>query len=115
MADQSSRPGSGPIHSEFAGDPEMKELIELFLSELPQRIESINAAFRDGDAATLTRLTHQLRGASAGYGFPTLGSAAGEIEDRLRTLGKAAAPLALSKVSAEVNTLIDLCRRASAA
>jgi HPt (histidine-containing phosphotransfer) domain-containing protein len=109
--------GTGPIHSEFAGDPEMKELIELFLSELPVRIESLRAAQAAGDAGVLKRLAHQLRGASAGYGFPTLGTAAGAVEDRLRTLGadSGASPQTLAKIGAEVNALVDMCRRACAA
>lgn len=107
--------GTGPIHSQFAGDPEMKELIELFLSELPVRIETLRAAHAAGDSVALRRLAHQLRGASAGYGFPTLGTAAGEVEDRLRALDCVTAPQALAKIGAEVSALVDMCRRACAA
>ena len=115
MADPQS--GKGPIHSEFAGDPEMKELIELFLSELPVRIESLRAAHAAGDAVVLRRLAHQLRGASAGYGYPALGNAAGAVEDRLRTLGveSGPSPQALAKINAEIGALVDMCRRACAA
>lgn len=114
MADQSSRPGNGPIQSQFAGDPEMKELIELFLSELPHRVDALSSAVRSGDAVAVTRLAHQLRGASAGYGFPSLGTAAGAIEDGLRAAGVNEAPQALARIGADVNALIDLCRRACA-
>lgn len=105
-----------PIRSEFADDPEMKELIEIFLQELPARVDTIRKAHVAGDADTLKRMTHQLRGASAGYGFPTLGTAAGAVEDRLRTLASAAQtdPQALAKIGAEVNQLIDMCRRVAA-
>jgi HPt (histidine-containing phosphotransfer) domain-containing protein len=105
----------GPLRSEFAGDPEMKELIELFLQELPVRIESIRAAMETGDATALKRLAHQLRGASAGYGYPTLGTAAGAVEDRIKALGAEAAPQTLTKIGAEVGALVDMCRRACAA
>jgi HPt (histidine-containing phosphotransfer) domain-containing protein len=94
----------------------MKELIEYFLQELPSRIESVRAAHQAGDAASLKRLVHQLRGASAGYGFPQLGTAAGKVEDRLRGLTPETAgiPEALAKIGADVNQLIDMCRRACA-
>lgn len=116
MADTRGQ-GKGPIRSEFSGDPEMKELIEYFIQELPTRIDSVRNAHEAGDAATLRRLVHQLRGASAGYGFPTLGTAAGKVEDSLRQMppNNAGAPETLAKIGAEVNQLIDMCRRASAA
>lgn len=114
MADPARRPESGPIQSEFAGDPEMKELIALFLTELPQRINAIDTAYRAADSTSLTRLSHQLRGASAGYGFPTIGTAAGKVEDALRSLASTDPSQALARVSSEVRTLVDLCRRACA-
>ena len=114
MADQGKHPGHGPIHSTYAGDPEMKELIELFLRELPTRIEAIRAALDAGDTSAITRLTQQLRGSSAGYGFPMLGSAAGVVEDRLRNLHQDA-PRTLAGIRAEVDALVDMCRRACSA
>ena len=113
MAD--AQPGKGPIRSDFDGDPEMKELLELFLKDLPVRIESLIAAHAAGDVARLTRLTHQLRGASAGYGYPDLGNAAGLVEDRIRRLGAEAEPQALARIGADINALVDMCRRACAA
>ncbi len=114
MADPSS--DKQPIRSEFATDPEMKELVELFLQDLPGRIDSIQKAQQAFDFETLKRMSHQLRGASAGYGFPTLGKAAGALEDRLRSLATQvqADPKALSQIGNELTQLIDMCRRAAA-
>ncbi len=106
---------SGPIQSQFANDPDMKELVELFISELPQRIDAINTAFQAGDTNSLKRLAHQLRGASAGYGYPTLGTAAGAVEDGLRSLAPTETSRVIARLGAEVAALIDMCRRASAA
>ncbi len=99
-----------PLRSQFADDPEMAELVELFVDELPQRIQSLRAAFESRDAQSLRRLTHQLRGASAGYGFPAIGEAAGAVESRLRT---DPAPEALDGLNRQLNDLIDLCARAT--
>lgn len=73
-----------PIKSEFADDPDMMELIELFLQELPERLAAFSDALAAGDISIVQRVSHQLRGSSAGYGFPKLGRAAAEVEDLIR-------------------------------
>lgn len=107
---------NSPIRSDLAGDPEMKELIELFLQELPARIDSLKKAHDSSDFDTLKRMAHQLRGASAGYGFPTLGTAAGKVEDRLRALAARSQTDAqsLATIGNEINQLVSMCRRAVA-
>lgn len=105
--------GGSPILSEFAGDPDMAELVELFVSEMPARIESLSAAWNSGDVTTLKRLTHQLKGASAGYGFPTIGTAAAAIEDRLRTIGSDGLGDQAAALASQVRELADMCKRVS--
>jgi HPt (histidine-containing phosphotransfer) domain-containing protein len=101
----------GPLRSEFATDPEMSELIGLFLSELPAKIEGVVAAFQGGDADTLKRLAHQIKGAAGGYGFPSVGDAAGKVELGLKAASDPQA--ALAKVNADVRELVELCCRAA--
>lgn len=101
---------SSPIRSRFAGDPEMSELIELFVAELPQRVNVIAAAMRDREFQTLCRISHQLKGASAGYGFDSIGKAAGAIEHQLLSLGPSAD---IEGVQQQVDALISLCKRAA--
>lgn len=106
-----------PIVSEFAADPDMAELVGLFVTELPDRVASIQRAVAAGQTETLTRLAHQLRGASAGYGFPTIGQSAERLELRLKQLSSASgpAPGCVEAVTAQVNELVDLCNRVRAA
>lgn len=111
MADQSGSP-LRPLISEFADEPEMRELVELFTSELPDRVRSIQDAWSTREITALRRLVHQLRGASAGYGFPTIGRAAGAVEDRLRELSGSDEP-GWQNLRRQVDQLIDLCRSAS--
>jgi HPt (histidine-containing phosphotransfer) domain-containing protein len=113
MAEQPTPPNKTPILSQYATDPEMVELIELFLSEMPDRLKALEAAWRNAQVPQLTRMAHQLKGSCAGYGFPTLGTAASTLEERLRALQGDAGTL--TRLQAEFNDLIDLCRRASAA
>jgi|SRR5262245_10821759 len=109
MRDKSGQPAPA-LRSQFAGDPEMAELIEMFVSELPQRLEAMLSAFRQGEIETVQRVAHQLRGSSTGYGYPAIGAAAGRLEDHLR--GAADPAKALTAVRAGIDELSDLCRRA---
>ena len=100
--------GTGPIRSEFADDPDMLELVEIFVSELPSRVESLQASYDTGDASMLTRVAHQLGGASGGYGFPAIGDLARNLESTLRELDAADG---LAAVHDQLNELVALCKR----
>jgi hypothetical protein len=60
-----------------------------------------------------------LRGSSPGYGFPSIGQAAGRVEEAIRLLPahQKAAPtpedLALQEIAQSVDELLSLCRRAA--
>lgn len=71
------------IYSEFAGQEEWLELLDEFVSNLPQRIDSIQAAVVSEDTHELKRLVHQLRGACGSYGFHAVTPLASELEDAL--------------------------------
>ena len=82
---------AGPIHSRFASDPEMREIVALFVAELPARLGELHKAWRTGDLDRIRIMAHQLKGAGGGYGFPELSTLAGELEAAIRTPG---APIA---------------------
>lgn len=104
-------PGSDPIISSYASDPDMADLVALFVQGLPDRLRSLQAAWDGLRLRDVQRLAHQLRGTGAGYGFPAISRAAGSLEDRLVSLdgGQAAA----ASLAGEYRALIDICRRAS--
>jgi HPt (histidine-containing phosphotransfer) domain-containing protein len=66
--------------SEFADDPDMIELVELFVAGIPAQIARLDAARAAGDPDGVRRLAHQIKGAAGGYGFPTITDAAGVLE-----------------------------------
>jgi HPt (histidine-containing phosphotransfer) domain-containing protein len=108
-------PNDNPIVSEFSADPEMSDLVALFLGELPARIAALETAWRDREVRNVSRIAHQLKGACSGYGFPTLGSAAATLENRLRgvgVVGDGELEKALGRASADFRQLIELCSRA---
>jgi HPt (histidine-containing phosphotransfer) domain-containing protein len=95
------------LQSEYADDPDMREIVEFFVNDLTARMNSIREAFTRDDRARLKTLAHQLKGAAGGYGFPTIGTAAGAVEREL--LGSEAD---LSHLQDKVEDLIRLCRSA---
>lgn len=98
-----------PLQSLYADDPDMADLVRLFVSELPDRIASVEKAWRERRVEELTRLAHQLKGAGSGYGYPGITQAAAELERELRELN---AREAVVDVRGELDTLLDVCRRA---
>lgn len=73
-----------PIRSIYADDPDMQELVEEFVSELPERARRLEEILDEADLVELQRLAHQLKGAGGGYGFPQITEAAAALEMGLK-------------------------------
>lgn len=117
---------SGPVLSEFRKDPDMLELVEVFVSELPTRIKAMQEAIAASNFEALKRHAHQLKGAGGGYGFPTVSTAAGALEEAIKQAGvetTSATPSpsatpdeqVLTKIRQDLNALLLLCGRVRAA
>ena len=111
MAESPRRGAPGPLVSSFVDDPEMTEIVGLFVRELPARIEALRAAWSSGEAPALARLAHQLKGAAPGYGFAPIGEAAEALERGVRALRGGGAP-ELARLRAEFDELVRICGRA---
>ncbi|HVT88855.1 MAG TPA: response regulator [Tepidisphaeraceae bacterium] len=70
--------------SEFASDPDMKELIDEYVNRLPGEVAKLHAFIRNGDLESLRQTVHQLKGAGGGYGFKQLTSLAALADESLR-------------------------------
>lgn len=68
------------IYSEFGGDAVMGELVQMFVDELPDRVEKITNALSSGDMESLQRIAHQMKGAVGSYGFDQLTEYAAALE-----------------------------------
>ena len=97
-----------PLVSSLSTDPDMLELIEEFVRMLPERVRAIEEAVTANDMAALTRLAHQLKGASGGYGFDTIGQAAATLEY------SAKAADSVAQLTTQIRELAALCQRAKA-
>jgi HPt (histidine-containing phosphotransfer) domain-containing protein len=102
-----------PLISSYRDDPDMAELVKEFVGELPARMQALEAAWRERQLTHLTRMAHQLKGSCAGYGFPTIGTAAASLEGKLRELGATADEHRLALLASEFRALVDLCARAA--
>lgn len=102
---------SQPIHSIYENDPEMAEILDMFISELPARAASLNGYFHANDERNLRTLSHQLKGAGAGYGFAQISSAAANVEQLLVEKGSDAFSAQLAELQEHMDALLSICRR----
>jgi len=100
---------SAPLLSEFVDDAEMMELVEMYVSELSDRVASLQRMWEEDSFADLRGLAHQLKGASGGYGFPIITEAAATLEQQLKQGCEDKGTLQDS-----FDQLIVLCKRAKA-
>ena len=72
------------VYSTYGADPDLADLVDAFVAEMPGRIAAIlDFAHRD-DWAMVTRLAHQLKGAAGSYGFHQITPAAAHLETAVR-------------------------------
>lgn len=96
------------LYSVFADDPEMQEIIGLFVMELPKRTMAMQSALNRADLDLVRILAHQLKGAAGGYGFSTLGEAAALVEAGVKEGCEA------NVVRSRIGTLIAMAARVRA-
>jgi PAS domain S-box-containing protein len=74
----------GRVTSELAHDPDVAPLLEEYLVELREKVESLVSAARAQDWAVVSRLAHQIKGSAGGYGYPGLSQKAAVLEKSTR-------------------------------
>ncbi len=96
--------------SSFSDDEEMRELVEYFVSELGTKVRDMSEAWEQANADQIRVFAHQLKGAASGYGFDSIGSAAGRLESAINGISSTDE---LSGIESQFRELLDLCQRAS--
>jgi HPt (histidine-containing phosphotransfer) domain-containing protein len=69
-----------PVHSSFAADPDMVEIVREFALELPGRADRLEGLLAAGALDELRVMAHQLKGAGGGYGFDEITQLAAALE-----------------------------------
>jgi HPt (histidine-containing phosphotransfer) domain-containing protein len=65
-------------------DPDMAELIPLFLANRHDDLAAIDAALRRADHALIRRLGHSMKGTGAAYGFDAITEIGAQLEQAAR-------------------------------
>lgn len=93
------------LYSTLGGDPDLGEIVDEFVAEMPDRVEKLQRLAAAADWESLRRTAHQFKGAAGSYGFDVLTTSAAQLE------AAAAAPTE-GDILKQVNELAALCRRA---
>lgn len=96
---------SKPIYSSFGNDPDLGELVQMFVAEMPDRIAVFEQTSARGDREGLRRAAHQMKGAAGSYGFDQLTSLAATLESALLADERE------EQVLNALRELIGLCRQ----
>lgn len=96
---------SAPIYSIFAAQDDLGGLVEMFVREMPGRIESLLHAVEEEDWVEVGRIAHQLKGSGGSYGFQAVTEVAARLEKNCREQADQAS------IEVGVLDLVQICRR----
>lgn len=98
---------AGPLYSTLDSDPDLGEMVDLFLEEMPERVANFLNLLGHQDRQELGRAAHQLKGAAGSYGFKQISPCAARLEDAVED------GLPIEQIRQLVEELTGLCRRAA--
>jgi HPt (histidine-containing phosphotransfer) domain-containing protein len=75
---------AAPLYSTLGGDADLGVLVEMFVAEMPERIERLCSLYDRGDLDELGRFAHQLKGSLGSYGFDVLTPYALRLEQAVK-------------------------------
>jgi len=93
------------IYSRLCNDPDLTDILEMFIAEMPGRVDNLLRHMEEKNWEALRRTAHQIKGAAGSYGFEALTPAAARVEHAVRDHEPE------ERIQAAVMELVDLCRR----
>jgi histidine phosphotransfer protein HptB len=93
------------IYSRLGGDTDLRDIVEMFVNEMPERTTTLLNHLNGGNWDGLRQSAHQLKGAAGSYGFEPISSSAGKVESAVRN-GEPE-----ERIRDAVLALVDLCGR----
>jgi HPt (histidine-containing phosphotransfer) domain-containing protein len=97
---------AGAIYSRLGGDPELADIVEMFVEEMPGRTSALLGQLNTSDWEGLRQTVHQLKGAAGSYGFHPISQGAARVESAVRS-GEPE-----ERIRTAVEELVDSCSRA---
>lgn len=94
------------IYSRLADHPDLGDIVDLFVEEMPGRAELMLSHLRAKNWQALGHAAHQLKGAAGSHGFDAIAPCAGRVESAVRDGDPE------DQIRQCLAELIDLCSRA---
>jgi HPt (histidine-containing phosphotransfer) domain-containing protein len=94
----------GYLYSSLANDPDLAEIVDMFIDEMPGRVQNLTNALADENWVELGRYAHQMKGACGSYGFDRLSESAARLERACRPVP------CEEQIRAAVEELTALCQ-----
>ena len=93
------------VYSHLAADPDLGELVDLFVQEMPDRINALDAQAKSRDWDQLAETAHQIKGAAGCFGFNEIMPCAARLEAAAREAQQE------EQILLALDELLTLCRR----
>ena len=75
------------IYSTLAENADFQELVEMYVADVPERIDAFQARLQNQDWESIRVLAHQMKGSARGYGFGVVSDWAAELEFAVKENG----------------------------
>ncbi len=92
------------IYSSLGDDPDLGELVSIYIEEIPGKIADFESIRDAGDWESLRRAAHQMKGAAGSYGFPQITPVAAKLE---RVVNE---NVSIEVIEDAVRQLVEMCR-----
>lgn len=92
-----------PLVSTLADDPEMADLIDSFVMDLPEKVGRLETLFAEQQYSDLARIVRMLKGEGGAYGFQEITDTATEAEHAIAEVTDTA------EIRSKLNELIRVC------
>lgn|GEM_PF-303436 len=96
------------LYSSLAEDQDLQDLVQLFVEELPSRVNTLAGCLQALEWENLRRIAHQLKGAAGSYGFAPLSLFAARLEQAIKDCQPE------EEIRRAAEELIELCGRVRA-
>jgi PAS domain S-box-containing protein len=97
--------GDKLVYSHLASDPDLGAIIDLFVQEMPDRINALDAQAKSRNWNQLAETAHQIKGAAGCYGFDEITPCAARLEAAAREAQQE------EQILSALDELLALCRR----
>jgi signal transduction histidine kinase/CheY-like chemotaxis protein/HPt (histidine-containing phosphotransfer) domain-containing protein len=93
------------LYSNLATDPDVGELVDVYVQEMPERIKALDTQAKSRDWHQLARTAHQIKGSAGSYGFGELTPYAARLETAAREARQT------EEILSALDDLLNLCGR----